>query len=450
MKKYLSLINFAIAILLLVQLPASAQQVPIDKVIAVVGREMISLSDIENEITMMKFQGIVSENNIRCEVLESLLLQKLLIAQARIDSLRVDENMVEQQIDRRLRMIITQLGSEKATEDYFKKPLFKIKQDWSEPMREQILTQLMQQKLMKDAPIAPSDVEKFYNKIPKDSLPTMSTAYVVRQIVLNPPTSTAAFDVREQLLHIRERIMKGEKFNTLAVLYSQDPASAKRGGELGLRSAQDYEVSFAEAAMALKPGQISQIIETQYGFHLIQLISKEGNDMINCRHILLKPQYATEHRVSAFAKLDSIANLIKNDSLSFENAAQQFSEDKTTRTAGGLVISEESNSAVFEKDQLSPYDYQAIRELKEGEISAPYEALDSKGNTQYKIMLLVKITPSHVANIKDDYNLIQQLAKQERRQDSLNKWMSEKQEYTYIRIDPSFHDCKFERKGWIK
>ena len=426
-----------------------AQNGLIDKVAAVVGGEMILYSDVESEVMMMRVQGVVSDKNIRCEVFENMLLQKLLLAQARIDSLQADDATVEEQLERRLRMIMTQLGGEKATEEYFKKPIFKLKQDWQEPVREQILTQLMQMKLMKDAPISPADAERFYRNTPKDSLPVIPDQYLIRQIVINPPAGDAKFEVREQLLSLRERIVSGEKFSTLAVLYSEDP-SARRGGELGLMSAQDFVPAFADAALSLKPGQVSQIVETEYGFHIIQLISKEGNDMFNCRHILMKPKYDSDKRLVSFNKLDSIAGLIRKDSMTFDVAAQRFSQDMATNLNGGLVVNENTLSPYFEKDMLSPSDFNVLRDMKPGDISQPFEAVDKKGNTQYKIIQLEKLIPAHTANINDDYTVIQNIAKQGRRTEDLNNWIKQKQIYTYIRIDPMFSDCTFQREGWIK
>jgi peptidyl-prolyl cis-trans isomerase SurA len=428
----------------------SAQNGLIDKVVAVVGGEMILYSDVETEVMMMRIQGVVSDKNIRCEVFENLLLQKLLLAQARIDSLRVDDAVVDENLERRIRMIVAQLGGEKAVEEYFKKPMFKIRQNWRETVREQMLTQMMQSTIMKDAPISPSDVERFYKSVSRDSLPIIPDQYVIRQIVVNPPSVDAKFAVREQLLALRERILEGEKFSTLAILYSEDKSNSSKGGELGLRSAQEYVPAFADAALALKPGQVSQIVETEYGYHLIQLISKEGNDMFNCRHILMKPKYDSDMRQQAFTKLDSIANLIRQDSTTFEDAARYYSKDSKTNLNGGLVVNEQSMSSFFEKDQLDPRDYAVLRYMKPDDISAPFESTDKIGNTQYKIIQLVELIPSHVANIKDDYNVIQNAAKFARRMDSLNKWIKQKQAYTYLRIDPLFTDCQFEREGWIK
>ena len=450
MNKYMEKLSISLLIAVCCALPLSAQNGLIDKVVAVVGGEMILNSDVESEMRMMRTHGVVSEKNLKCEVFENLLLQKLLIAQARIDSLTVDEGTVDAEVERRVREMIARLGGEKAVEAYFKKPLFKLRQDMREPTREYVLTQLMQRKLIKDIAIAPSEVERFYKKVTKDSLPIIPDQYILRQIIINPPANDARFEAKEQLLSLRERIINGEKFSTLAVLYSEDTESAKRGGELGLQPAEIYWPAFSDAALSLKPGQVSQIVETEDGFHIIQLISKEGNDMFNARHILFKPKFTADSRQSAFARLDSIADLVRSDSLTFEKAAMQYSTDTKSNLNGGIVVNERTMNSRFEKDQLNPFDYVVLRNMQPGEISYPYEGRDSRGNTLYKIIKLETLIPSHTANMEDDYNVIQSMAKWERQMDNYNKWVVQKQAYTYIRIDPLYSNCDFERKGWIK
>ncbi|MDR1681347.1 MAG: peptidylprolyl isomerase [Prevotellaceae bacterium] len=435
--------------LLLAPWQTTAQSGLIDRVVAVVGNEMILYSDIESEVNLMRVQGVISDKNIRCEVLENLLLQKLLLAQARIDSLKATDDEVDMQIDQRLRMMMAQLGGEKATEDYFHKPVFQLKREWRETIREQILTQRMQAMLTKDAPITPDEVKKAYRKMAKDSLPIIPIQYVLRQIVVFPPAADAKFDVRERLLELRERIVKGEKFSTLAILYSEDPGNRMRGGELGLRPRQELAAPFANAAMALKPGQVSPIVETEFGFHIIQLIEKEG-DMFNARHILMRPQYTSDDRATAFRTLDSISTVIKDGSLTFEQAALRLSQDPKTAANGGLIVNEYNLSSRFEKDQLHPSDYGVLRDMQPGDISVPFETTDKMGNTQYKILQLVELIPSHPATVDDDYAIVQQLAQQQQQQQAFNAWISQKQASTYIRLDDDFKQCAFQRTGWVK
>lgn len=425
----------------------------IDKTIALVGNEMIMLSQLENEIQMMMAQGMTPDRNSRCEVLENMLAQKLFLNQARLDSLTVREDNVELELQSRLSGVMAQLGGEKATEDFFKKSIFKLKQDWREALREQSLTQQMQQNVMMGAgSMTPSEVERFYKKTDKDSLPIISTQYKLSQIVLYPVKEQAELAVKERLLEFRERILKGEKFSTLATLYSEDPGSAGRGGELRMAPKEMYWPAFSDAAVALKPGQISQIVQTPDGFHLIQMIEKEGN-LINVRHILLKPKYTAADREKAFKTLDSLRNKIVTDSIPFELVARFYSQDIKSAVNGGQMSDENTGSIYFEKDQLKPMDYNALKDMKEGEISEPFESNDNEGrtgNTIYKIIRLDKILPSHTATFEDDFVVVQNLANSQKQLEAIEKFIKDKQAVTYIRIDDLFKNCQFSREGWIK
>lgn len=425
----------------------------VDKVIALIGNEMIQLSTIEEDVQMQMMQGIITDKNLRCEILENMLISKLMLNQARLDSLTVNEEYVEMELENRLQDIKTRLGGEKATEDYFHKPIFKLKQEWRDLFREQSLTRDMQYAVTEKVPdMTPKDIEAFYNITPKDSLPIIPTQYQLSQIVLYPPKEEAILLVKERLLEFRERILNGERFSTLAAMYSQDPYSSRRGGELGMAAKQMYWPAFGDAAIILKEGQVSQIVETPDGFHIIQMIQREG-DMFNARHILLKPQVLSTDRVKCMDRLDSIATALKADSTTFEKAALFYSEDPPSRLNGGHMSDENSGSMLFDKDQLKTNDYNVLKAMKEGDISASFESRDNEGregNVIYKIIRLDKIIPSHVANLQDDYNVIQDMAKNKASLDAVEKFIREKQQTTYIRIDPLFRDCAFRREGWIK
>ncbi|MBR4882888.1 MAG: peptidylprolyl isomerase, partial [Bacteroidales bacterium] len=310
-----------------------------------------------------------------------------------------------------------------------------------------------QQKIMMGAGSStPSEVEQFYKESDESDLPIISTQYKISQIVLYPDQEAAKMAIKEKLLALRERIIKGEKFSTLATLYSEDPGSAIRGGELGMASKNVFWPQFGDAAMALKPGQISQIVETPDGLHIIQMIEKSG-EMFNARHILLKPKYTAADRVKAFKELDSLKNLIALDSMTFEIAAMSNSMDLKSAVNGGLMSDPNTGASLFEKDQLKPADYAVIKDMKEGEISEPIESLDDEGrsgNLIYKVIRLEKIIPSHTATYKDDYVVIQNIADRKRQTDAIDKFVKEKQAVTYIRIDDLFKQCNFEREGWIK
>ncbi|MCB8964536.1 MAG: peptidylprolyl isomerase [Bacteroidales bacterium] len=425
-------------------------QTAIDQVVAVVGGERILLSDIEQEIMRMKMQGSITHNDDKCAILEQFLTQKLLLAQSKIDSLTVNDASVDMEIDRRLKYFINQIGSEKALENYFNKPLYEIKEDLREVISEQQLTQQMRQKIVEKVSITPSEVRSFYKNSPADSLPLIPDQYVLQQIMIFPPsTAEAKFLVKEKLLDIRDRVLKGERFSTLAVAYSEDRSSAIRGGELGFLSREELVKAFADVAFNLKEGQVSNIVETEYGFHVIQMIENKG-DRVNVRHILMKPSYSSDMLSKAVAKLDSISALVKSDSLKFEMAAMRFSEDKKSNINGGLIINPYTNTSLFEKDQLQPSDYYVIKELKEGEMSAPFESRDEHANVVFKVIKVKKINKAHKANIKDDYDVIQVVAKQSMENKILQQWVEKNQKTTFIRIDPAFRGCKFSSNGWVK
>lgn len=425
----------------------------IDKTIALIGNDMIQLSTLETEVQMMMLQGVTSDKNLRCEVLQNMLTQKIFLTQARLDSLQASPDNVESELNRRIANVMTQLGGEKAAEEYFKKPIFRLKEEWREALNEQFLTQEMQGKVAQTAPeLTPSDVERFYRNTSQDSLPIIPTQYKYRQIAVYPDRESAELAVKERLLGFRERVMKGERFSTLATLYSKDPGSANRGGELGMASKSMYWPAFSDVAISLKEGQVSQIVETPDGFHIIQMIKKEG-DMFNARHILLRPEYTNEDRSKAFNRLDSIKNLVDADSISFEMAARRFSHDVKSYINGGLVADKLSGSAYFDKEDLKVVDFNIIKDLKEGDVSEPFETTDDEGrdgNTIYKIIKLEKIIPSHTATYKNDFSVLQEDARNKLAMEAIKKFVEKKKETTYIKIDPLFLYCPFLKEGWIK
>ena len=425
----------------------------IDKTVALVGNSMILLSQIEGEVQMMQFQGYVSDRNLRCEVLENMLVSKLFYTQAQLDSLTVNPDMVDAALEERVNNILTQLGGEEQVEKYFGKPLHKLRQEWREAFMEQNLVQEMQRTVAGDiTEVTPKEVQQFYRNIPADSLPIIPTQYQYSQIVLYPDTERAKLEVRERLLEFRQRILDGEKFSMLATLYSEDPGSAMRGGELGMASKSIFWPAFSDAAMALNEGQVSPIVETPDGFHLIQMISKKG-DMFNARHILLKPKYTVDDRDSAFIRLDSIRNVVMEDSLTFAQAARIYSQDTKSRTNGGLVSDPNTGAPFFEMDRLKPADYNVLKDMKEGDVSMPFESVDDEGrsgNTVYKIIRLEKIRPSHTASVEEDFNVLLDIATNDKSVKAIEKFIKEKQGTTYIVIDPMFRKCDFRRDGWIK
>ena len=445
----------AAAVLLTVGFSASAQKYNrvVDKTVAVIGNELITLSDVESEVYMMRAQGMGSDRNMRCEVLENMMTSKLFLMQARVDSLNVNNDMVESELSSRIDELRTRLGGDDAVAESFGKPLYKLRQDWRKQLEEQSLTQQEQMEIANNIPeLTPYDVKQYLDTADVSSLPQIPTKYKMSQICVYPDREAAAIAVKEKLLSIRERITNGEKFATLARLYSEDPGSARKGGELGMASKSIFWPAFSDAAMSLKPGVISQIVETPDGFHIIEVLEKKG-DMFNARHILIKPSYTSADRDKAFARLDSIKTAIDTGSIAFELAARFYSEDPATRTNGGQMADPNTGSAYFEIDQLKPQDYAAIKGLEVGQISEPIESLDNEGrsgNLVYKIVRLDKILPSHTATFENDYTDLLEQVRYEKQADAIDKFISEKIKTTYIRLDPLFKDCEFNRSEWAE
>ena len=448
-------IFWAVTALILALAPAAAQQYEgvVDKSVALIGNDIIMLSDIEAEAQMMRARGLTVDKAARCEIFENFLVSKLFLTQAKLDSLTVNDAQVSASLDQRLNEILSTLGGEQKTEEYFGKPLYKLRQEWRQTLTDQSLIQEMQRNVASNTPkLTPRDIKKYCEETPAEDLPMVSTKYRIRQIGIYPDREAAELAVKERLVGLRERIVNGEKFSTLARLYSQDPGSMTKGGELGMASRAIFWPAFSDAAMSLKVGQVSQVVETPDGFHIIQLIERDG-DMFNARHILIKPQYTSEDRERAFRKLDSIRNLVLGDTLSFFDAARAFSEEKHSATNGGLMADEYTGSSYFEKDQLKPNDYNVLRNMKEGDISEPFESLDNEGrngNTIYKILYLEKILPAHVANYQEDYATLIDEVNNKNAMKAIENFIVEKQKSTYIVIDPLFQGCDFQRKGWIK
>ena len=429
-------------------LSVNSQGFIVDRVVAVVGDFTILQSDIEQQYLQYRAQGYTLPD-MKCLIFKEFLEEKLLLNQAKIDSIEISESNVEQQLDQRLNYFISQIGSQKELEEYFNKTTLQIKDDFREMIRNQMLTQKMQQEITGTVKITPSEVKSFYNSIPKDSIPNIDAKVEMEQIVVYPKLGEdAVFEVREKLLDLRKRIMEGESFETLAILYSSD-GSASNGGEIGYMAKGELDSEYAKAAFSLKKGQVSKIVESQFGYHLIQLIDRK-DDRVNTRHILMNPRITPDARKRATSRLDSILVLIRADSLEFGMAARVYSEDKNTNMNKGLLVNPNDNSAFFELKQLDSKDYLVVRDLKIGEISNPYESVDENGKPLYKIVRLRSKTDPHKANMKQDYTLLQNMALADKKQRVVEDWIREKQGETFIHIDDSMLECDFLKKGWLE
>jgi peptidyl-prolyl cis-trans isomerase SurA len=426
----------------------------IDKTVAVVGNEVILISDIESEVQQERAQGRSSDRDMRCTILENMMENKIFLMQARIDSLTVNNDMVEGELTNRIDNYRYYLGGDEELEKYFGKPLYRLRQEWRQMFEDMSLIQEEQATIARAIPeITPFDVQQYLDTVSVEDLPVVPIKYQLSQICIYPDREAANLAVKERLLSLRERIINGEKFATLARIYSED-GSSRKGGELGMASKSIFWPAFSDAALALRPGTISQIVETPDGFHIIEVIEKKG-DMFNARHILLKPKYTEEDREKAFSRLDSLRTKILEKEIEFPLAARFYSEDPATRTNGGQMADPNTGSSYFEIDQLKPADYAAIKDLKVGEISEPVESTDNEGvqqgrqgNTVYKIIQVDKIVPAHTATFTNDYTELQNRVRNQRQMAAIDEFLEKKIKDTYIVIDPMYKDCAFRRSVW--
>jgi peptidyl-prolyl cis-trans isomerase SurA len=442
-----------IAIILITQVSSLFSQnegVVLDKVVAVVGKNVILMSDVENQYIQMKNQGMQGEN-LKCTVFEELLFQKLLLDQAQKDSIEISEAEIEGDLENRIRYFVGQIGSEEKLEEFYGKSISEIKDEFREVIAKQMLSKRMQDQLTQSIKVTPTEIRKFFKELPEDSLPRLNKQVVLEQIVKYPPVSEKEkLAIKEKLRSYRERVLKGEKFSTLAVLYSEDMGSARKGGELGFVGRTDLVPEFAAVAFKLKsPGDMSRIVETDFGFHIIQLIEKRG-ELMNLRHILLKPKTSSLDLYKAQNLMDSVRTLVAKDTIAFDKAAEKFSEDKETNMNGGLMINPNTGMAMFEYDQLPPALAYAVRGLKEGEMTKTFKTQDNRGQDVYKIVRIKEIIPAHIANMTDDYQLIQNMALADKKERFVKLWIRRKQESTYIKLEDDYKSCDFKYPGWSK
>jgi peptidyl-prolyl cis-trans isomerase SurA len=431
----------------------TAQNNIVDEVIWVVGEEAILRSEVENQKMQMEYQGEKISGDPYCVIPEQIAIQKLYLHQAKLDSIVVSESMVNGEVDRRINYFIGQIGSKEKLEEYFNKPLSQIRDELYETVHNQMIVQEMQKKLIGDIKVTPAEVRKFYKGLNSDSIPTIPSTVEVQIITNNPVIPQAEIDrVKDRLRGFSERINSGEsQFSTLARLYSEDTESAKRGGELGFMGRGQLVPEFANVAFSLSdPTKVSRVVESEFGFHIIQLIEKRG-DRINVRHILMKPQVSHEAESKALHNLDSIANLIRSGKQSFEEAVVRNSYDKDTRMNSGLMTNSNTGTARFELQQLPSEIAIAADNMGVGETSKPFTMINKQTNREVCAIVKVKgKMPSHKANLADDYQTLKNILENKQRSEILHNWIVKKQKETYVSIDPKWQKCTFEYPGWIK
>ena len=439
-KKYyfllLALTNFSL----------SAQS--IDKIEAVLGNEIILTSEIESQYLQYLSQGNIKSIEIRCQIVEDLLFQKLLVNQAKLDSLVVSDDEVEDEVSKRLSYFESQLGSVQKVEVYFGKSKANIKLELGKVIKDQFMAQKMQTKLTSSLKVTPAEVKESYALLSDAEIPTMPTQVEVAQIVIKPEITDEQKDkIREKLNSFRDRVYKGEDFKMLATLYSDDPGSAIKGGELGFVNRGDLVSEFERAAFRLKEGEISKVVESQFGYHIVQLIERRG-EQINVRHILIKAKVTATALYAAKLKMDSIAKEINEKKITFDQAVSKYSDDEN-KSNGGLLLNPNTMSTSHTLEDMAPALRLVVEKLKENQVSSPAVIQMQDENKAYRILRLNKRTEQHKANLVDDFAKIKEYSINAKKQVTLEKWTSKTIAKTYIKLSDELAKCELAKK-WSK
>lgn len=443
----------AILAMLLVCAAAIAQDNVIDEVIWVVGDEAILRSEVEEERLRAQYEGMPIPGDPYCVIPEQLAIQKLYLHQAEIDSIEANESTVSHQVDARINFYLNQIGSKEKMEEYFRKTTTEIREELMTSVRNQMIIQQMQAKLTENVKPTPAEIRRFYESMPEDSLPMIPAQVEVQILSFEPKVPVEEIErVKSRLREFTERVNSGNAdFAMLARLYSEDTESAKHGGELGFVGRGQLVKEFAEVAFNLNdPRRVSRIVQTEYGYHIIQLIEKKG-DRINCRHILMRPRISGDDKVKAISRLDSIADVVRSGKATFEQAVSYFSEDKNTALNAGLMMNEQTGASKFEYQDLPPEVAKQIYSMNIGEISKPFVMMDPMKNREVVAVVKLKTkVAAHKANLTDDYQVVRQLLVQKQSEELLKAWVQKKQQEIYVHIDENWRGCDFQFPGWVK
>ena len=424
----------------------------IDEVVWVVGDEAILKSEVEEARMSAQYEGRKFDGDPYCVIPEEIAVQKLFLHQAALDSIEVAESEVIQRVDYMTNMYIANIGSREKMEEYFNKTSSQIRETLRDNAREGLKVQKMQQKLVGEIKITPAEVRRYFKDLPQDSIPYIPTQVEVQIITQQPKIPLDEIeDVKSRLREYTERVNKGESFSMLARLYSDDRGTAINGGEMPFTGRGYLDPAFANVAFNLQdPNKVSKIVESEYGFHIIQLMEKRG-DRIKVRHILLKPHVPEEALMSGTARLDSIADDIRSGKFTFEEAASVLSQDKDTRNNHGLLPNPQTNTSKFEMQELPPEIAKVVDKMKVGEISEAFTMIPQKtGKEECVIVKLKSRINGHKATISEDYQNLKEIVLEKRRDEMLDKWIREKQKHTYVRINDNWKNCSFKYPGWVK
>ena len=443
-----------LGLILLFVLPniVTSQNNVIDEVVWVVGDEAILRSEVEEYRQKARYEGTEIDGDPYCVIPEQLALQKLYLDQAKIDSIYPDESSVNSQVEMRINYMISQIGSKEKLEEYFGQSLSSMRDELKEMVSNQQIVQQMQRKIVGTVNVTPAEVSTFFKTLPADSIPTIPAQVEVQILTIAPSISQKAIDdVKAKLRDFQQRIENAEsEFSTLAILYSEDTESAKRGGELGYMGKGQLVPEYADVAFALHDKtKVSKIVESEFGFHIIQLIDKQG-DKVNTRHILMKPKNSFLEKNQAKLRLDSVLNAVKSNEITFEKAIELYSTDKNTKNSSGLLTNQANGTSRFQMQELPQEIAKAVYGLVAGEYSTPFAMIDSKGNEVYAIVKVKSMLPAHKANLENDFIAIKGVYQEKKNYEILQKWIKEKQKSIYVRIDEKWQNCEFEYPGWIK
>lgn len=423
----------------------------VDGIVAVIGKEIIMQSDLEKHYLdyTAQFNTVEDPMDTKCYILETLMFNKLMVNQAELDSIEITDEEVDYRINARMSYFLQQVGgNEKYIEEYFHKSMAEIKKDMKEMMYEQALIEQVQSKITGNITITPSEVKQFASKLSPDSMPVVPTAYQFGEIVKIPPVSEEEVEsVKKRLNDYRERVLRGEKFSMLARLYSDDPGSASKGGDLGFVERGTMVPEFEAAAFNLKSGEISQVIKTTYGYHIIQMIERRG-ESVHVAHILIQPKPSTDEQVRAITYLDSVRDIIINEKLNIAEAAKRFSESPT-KNNGGLAVNPYTSSNNFDQQTLDEATFVALNKLIPGEYSECLPYVNDDGIMAYRLIYLKEKVTEHKANIVEDYDMIKNAALEEKKYDALQKWVVDKVKVTSIKLNDKYRDCEFVTKWQI-
>ncbi len=416
------------------------QGVVVDEIIGRVDDYIVLRSELESTYLEILSRGERISGNTKCSVLKDLITNKLLVAKAEIDSVIVEDAQVDQELNSRMAIIINQIGSEEEIEKYYNKTIAEFKKELFDDIKEQLVVRKMRQEILSDVTVSPEEVKDFYNEVPKDSLPYFSTQVKVSQIVKIPEVGKEQKDkTRNELLKIRDRVLNGESFEILATLYSQDPGSAQSGGNLGFVGRGMFQPEFEAAVFKLKEGEVSMPVETEFGFHLIQLIEKRGN-LFNSRHILLQPEFSDADIQKTLVFLDSLKKLAYSDSISFEELAREHSDDKFTSSFGGYFTDAMGSEKVL-VEELDPVVFFTIDSMSVGQISVPFESRTDDGQLAYKLIFYKEKIPPHLGNLEEDYQRFRNFTLNRKQGAELDEWFEKARKEVFINIDSEFNSC---------